>query len=71
MTRKTPAPAADAASAAGMSDWFDPKIHSVGPAGIIETATGTLLADDGLPASTALRLKRERDASTEGVTDAS
>jgi hypothetical protein len=55
-----------------MPDWFDAETHSVGPHGIIETATGTLLADDGRPASTALRLKRERAATTtEGVTDAS
>lgn len=66
MSRKPPQPS-------GMPEWFDAAAHHVGPFGIVETATGTLLAEDGLPASTALRLKRQRDAapSSEGVTDAS
>ncbi|WP_439532030.1 hypothetical protein [Polymorphobacter sp.] len=77
MSRKAPA---DAEPTVPMPAWFDPAVHSVGSVGIIETATGTLLADDGEPASKAHRLARRREreeaaaaaaAPTEGVTDAS
>lgn len=41
--------------------WFDAATHSIGTGGIFETATGTLLDDDGEPLSLAVRMQR-RDA---------
>ena len=38
--------------------WFDPEKHRAGDGGIFETATGTLLAEDGEPQSEALRIQR-------------
>jgi len=57
---------------AGLPDWFDEQRHRLGDAGIYETATGTLLAADGLPESAAARMIFEQMILTEkGVTNAS
>lgn len=38
--------------------WYDPAVHSPGGGGIIETATNTLLGEDGQPLSAAVALAR-------------
>jgi hypothetical protein len=38
--------------------WFDPTLHHLGTGGIFETATNTLLGDDGQPLSEAVKLAR-------------
>ena len=48
----TPEPQDDNA----LPPWFDSAKHSTGTGGIFETATGTLLAHDGLPLSAAMRV---------------
>lgn len=42
----------------GLPAWFDETRHSAGNGGIFETATNTLLGDDGQPHSQAVRLAR-------------
>jgi hypothetical protein len=44
--------------------WFDATKHSAGDGGIFETATGTLLAEDGEPVSQALRIQRAAAAAS-------
>jgi hypothetical protein len=42
----------------GLPAWFTDEKHVVGPGGIYEANTGVLLAEDGEPASDALRAAR-------------
>jgi hypothetical protein len=48
----------DTAIPVGLPAWFDAAKHVVGPGGIYEANTGVLLAEDGEPASDALRAAR-------------
>lgn len=47
-----------AADTQDLPAWFDPKIHHAGTGGAYETATGTLLDENGEPQSLALRIAR-------------
>lgn len=51
MAKKTPP--------AELPRWFDKTKHSAGTGGIYETATGTLLGEDGEPLSPAVAMARQ------------
>lgn len=51
-----------------LPQWFDPARHSPGQGGIIETATNTLLDDDGQPLSKAVAMARKAIADLEAET---
>lgn len=42
----------------GLPAWFDASLHHAGTGGIFETATGTVLDEDGAPQSIAARMAR-------------
>jgi hypothetical protein len=77
---KAKTPAAQAASSRALTTepqddkvlppWFDPAKHSAGDGGIFETATGTLLAEDGEPLSEALRIQRKAAADAVAAAEA-
>jgi hypothetical protein len=50
----------EAASTEVFPDWYDAAKHVACPGGIYESGTGVLLAEDGEPASMALRAARAR-----------
>lgn len=55
---------------APMPAWFDAELHSAGTGGIYETATGTLLDEDGLPQSGPARAALRAKLAAELAADA-